>query len=154
MGRHGMKTVRAWPVFGPNDKLTARTTASRCIRWAFVVLLAIAAAGAAIAVEKLAPKGISPADWSAIQEAREQAIYRPLPSQDVGWNANNPRHGFQAHFAPDGSTTLESTQVDRPFKISMWLTSKGYGNSLKSDASSGLTEAAKCKSDLDLFCSM
>lgn len=54
------------------------------------------------------PTGLSGSDWSSIQAQITVGKYRAYQHNGDGFDFANPAHGWQIHFAPDGTTTLRS----------------------------------------------
>jgi len=109
----------------------ARAAVVRRCRVVLAAAMVFAAGSPLGTAESSVPEGLSAADWTAIQEVHNRAAYRPVRAQDNGWNANNPRHGFKAYFATDGSTTLEPIHPARPFTVSMRFSTVGYGEPME-----------------------
>jgi len=130
-----MQIVQRFLVGESKQKPVTRAPLIRHFRIALTACMAMATGNALGLVESSVPEGLSAADWNAIQAVHDQEQYRPVRAQGNGWIVNNPRHGFKAHFATDGSTTLESTDLARPFTVSMRLSTVGYGEPMELEES-------------------
>src|SRR6056297_3559346 len=125
-----MKIVRRFLVGDSKNIVVTRAALVKRGRIILAAFLTIAAGSSLGAAYSLKSEELSPTDRASIQEVYEEKNYRPVRSQGGGWTASNPRHGFEAHFGADGSTTLESTYPARPFSIAMRLASVGYGEGM------------------------
>ena len=73
------------------------------------------------------PQGISNSEWSGIQQQLKQAKYRPYSDKKGGFHSSNPAHGWQIHYAANGTTTLTPrNKPAKPYHLSMKLNAIGY----------------------------
>jgi hypothetical protein len=73
------------------------------------------------------PQGLSSKEWGKIQQQVKQAQYQPYSDKKGGYRSANPAHGWQIHYASDGTTTLTPrNQPIKPYTLGMKLSAIGY----------------------------
>ena len=73
------------------------------------------------------PQGLSSREWDKIQQQVKQAKYQPYSDKKGGYRSANPAHGWQIHYAPDGTTTLSPrNQPVKSYTVGMKLSAIGY----------------------------
>ena len=73
------------------------------------------------------PQGLSSREWDTIQQQVKQAKYQPYSDKKGGYRSANPAHGWQIHYASNGTTTLTPrNQPVKPYTLGMKLSAIGY----------------------------
>ncbi len=73
------------------------------------------------------PSGLSASDWAIIRSQILADEYRHQPDQQHGYTSSNPAHGWNIHFAADGTTSLTPyNNTAKAYHLGMKLSAVGY----------------------------
>ncbi len=73
------------------------------------------------------PQGLSSREWDKIQQQVKQGQYQPYSDKKGGYRSANPAHGWQIHYASNGTTTLTPrNQPVKSYTLGIKLSAIGY----------------------------
>jgi hypothetical protein len=75
------------------------------------------------------PDGLSASDWNSIQAQVKAGKYKAYADHNGGYRSSNPAHGWQIHYAEDGTTTLSPRDTGvTAYHLGLKLSAIGYHN--------------------------
>jgi len=125
MQRFGLRTKHIGPC------LAALVAISLPVSDVFAAGTVTATAPAASASQQLSPgevpSGLGNNEWAGIQAQIAAGKYRAYAQEDGGFASANPAHGWNIHYAADGTTTLQPRDAAAaPYQVGLRLSAVGF----------------------------
>jgi hypothetical protein len=90
------------------------------------------------------PDGLSNGDWASIQGQVAAAKYRANKHHNDGFVSSNSAHGWQIHYAADGTTTLRPRDHEaKAYYLGLKLSALGFAQRQTLDLPQQINEQSR-----------